>query len=72
MEDNTKLRHQTNPLNRMLTEKELFETMEDYIDLLKAELDEVVQIVHPYGWRSKRAEKGEELRSRINELKESL
>ena len=54
---------------------QLAEAYDDYVNLLGEELNELVGMVLVYSsnqWRSTRAEKGEELRNKIKELKTAL
>lgn len=51
---------------------ELIILQELYIQLLIAELEEVVPIAHIHGWRSKRFEEGELMRQKMKEQKEKV
>ncbi len=45
--------------------RDLAEVYSQYIHLLNAELNETSPIAHAHGWRSKRAELGEQAREKI-------
>jgi hypothetical protein len=47
--------------------REIAKAYLDYINLLNAELNETSPIAHAHGWRSVRAELGEQAREKINE-----
>ncbi|MFA5388886.1 MAG: hypothetical protein WC312_03930 [Candidatus Omnitrophota bacterium] len=49
--------------------EEIIKIDEDYIALLKEELDEVVSIAYIHGWKSSRIKEGEEARKAIAEIK---
>ena len=49
-------------------EGELIETLKEYIVLLTEELDELAIFADVHGWKSKRIEKGNELREKIKQL----
>lgn len=52
--------------------EELIKLQEIYIQLLIAELEDVVPIAHIHGWRSKRFEEGELIRQKMKEQKEKV
>ena len=64
--------HPVDRHRRIEIEAVLHTAMEDYIELLEAELRDVVPFADREGWESKRAEKGETLRQVIKESKEKL
>ena len=52
--------------------EELIKLQEQYIQLLIAELEEVVPIAHIHGWRTSRFEEGELIRQKMKEQKAVL
>jgi len=52
--------------------KKLIKAYEDYIWLNTKELEDVVPIAYYHGWRSKRFERGKELREKIRKLKDDV
>ena len=54
--------------------KELIETYEEYIKLLGKENNSLISLAFVHGWRTSEEDikKGEELRAKIKELKDSL
>lgn len=52
--------------------KELIETYEEYIRLLHDELNETVPYAIWTGWKSSRAEKGQECRNKIIDLRTAV
>ena len=57
-------------MKRHNEESLLIKLLENYIILLKAELDEVVPMAHVHGWKSKRYAEGVEIRRLIKLVKE--
>lgn len=51
--------------------EELIKLQEIYIQLLIAELEEVVPIAYNHGWRTSRFEEGELMRQKMKEAKEA-
>lgn len=43
-----------------------------YIELLKNECDDMAVIAHVHGWRSSRAEKGKDMRAKLNGMAKEL
>ena len=50
--------------------KELVGCYEEYVSMLRDELNDVVPIAHNHGWRSGRYEQGQKIRAKIAEFKE--
>jgi hypothetical protein len=59
-------------LSRMNVLHDLVQTQEEYIELLREELHEIVPLASVHGWKSSRADKGIELRERIDRAKNTL
>lgn len=55
-------------LERHNDELELIAVLKQYIELLGAELGELVTLAHNHGWKSKYIQEGIELRERIEQL----
>lgn len=52
--------------------EEMVKAYDEYISLLGEELDELALIAYAHGWKSKRAEQGIKLRTKIETLKEQI
>ena len=50
--------------------KKIITAYKEYVDLLAAEIDELVPVAHVHGWKSTGYEKGKRLRAKIKELEE--
>jgi hypothetical protein len=59
-------------LSRMNVLHDLVQTQEEYIELLREELHEIVPLATAHGWKSSRADKGIEIRGKIDKAKNTL
>jgi molecular chaperone GrpE (heat shock protein) len=52
--------------------REALKLQDEYVALLVDEIDSLIPMAHTHGWHSKRAEKGKELRERIEAARKLL